>query len=84
MFHVKPLCCAFCSIFLQAVYDRTRITLGRHSAGKAEKIPLFQTMIMQIGFTSKEINSLPQLWGLKLQNNLCFENFENLPKEKIT
>lgn len=41
-------------------------------------------MIMQIGFTSKEINSLPQLWGLKLQNNLYFENFENLPKEKIT
>lgn len=45
---------------------------------------LFQILIMQIGFTSKEINSLPQLWGLKLQNNLYFENFENLPKEKIT
>lgn len=63
---------------------RTRIILGRHSAGKAEKRPLFQTLIMQIGFTSKEINSLPQLWGPKLQNNLYFENFENLPKEKIT
>lgn len=39
---------------------------------------------MQIGFSSKEINSMPQLWGLKLQNNRYFENFENLPKEKIT
>lgn len=70
--------------YVTASSYRTRIILGRHSAGKAEKRPLFQTLIMQIGFTSKEINSLPQLWGPKLQNNLYFENFENLPKEKIT
>lgn len=81
---MKLLYCTLCSILPQVVYDRTRITLGRRSAGKAENIPLFQISIMQIGFTCKEINSMPQLWGLKLQNNRYFENFENLPKEKIT
>lgn len=81
---MKLLCCTLCSIFLQVVYDGTRITLGSCSAGKAEKILLFQISIMQIGFTCKEINFMPQLWGLKLQNNRYFENFENLPKEKIT
>lgn len=49
-FYVKLLCYILCSIFLKVVFDRTRITLGKHSAGKAENIPLFQILIMQIAF----------------------------------
>lgn len=52
-----------CGTLLQVACDRTKITLGRCSAGRAKKKKspqnsLFQIWIMQIGFTREGMNSV--------------------------
>lgn len=44
---------------------------------------MFHILIMQIGFTSKEINNATAV-GSKIAEQFIFENVENLLKEKIT